>query len=160
MREPFTQLYLHCVWSTWDRLPLITPDIECRLYGAIIAKCRELKCQPIRVGGMPDHVHLLLRLHTTVSIASLLKEAKGSSSNLMSHEIKPGEFFKWQGAYGAFTLRYDDVPVVKQYIVNQKRHHAEQSFRPEWEKSEIADEAELGLEPLGDEEIMGLVSGK
>ena len=159
MREPFTQLYLHSVWSTWDRLPLITPDVEPRLYGAIAAKCRELTCLPIRVGGMPDHLHLLVRLHPTVPIALLLKEVKGSSSHLMAHQIKRGEFFKWQGAYGAFTLRQDDVPVVKHYIVNQKRHHGEQSFRPEWEKSEIADEAELELEQLGDEEIMGLVSG-
>jgi putative transposase len=157
MREPFTQLYLHCVWSTWDRLPLVTPVVERRVYGAIIAKCRELKCLPIRIGGMPDHVHLLVRLHTTVSVATLLKEVKGSSSHLMSHEIKRGEFFKWQGAYGAFTLRYDDVPIVKQYIINQKQHHGNKTFRPEWEKSEISDEEELGLEDLKDEEIMGVM---
>jgi REP element-mobilizing transposase RayT len=155
MREPFAQLYLHSVWSTWDRLPLITPDVERRLYGAIIDKCRELKCIPIRIGGMPDHLHLLVRLPTTIAVATLMKETKGSSSHLMTHEIKPGEFFKWQGAYGAFTLRYEEVPVVKKYIMNQKSHHAEKSFRPEWEKSEINDEAELALEQLTDEEIMG-----
>lgn len=73
MREPFTKLYLHAVWSTWDRLPLITPPTEPRLYGSIIAKCRELGCLPIRIGGMSDHVHLLVRLHSTTAIATLLK---------------------------------------------------------------------------------------
>jgi hypothetical protein len=73
----------------------------------------------------------------------------------MTHEITPGEFFKWQGAYGAFTLRHEEVPVVKQYIINQKTHHSASTFQSEWEKSEINDDAELGLEELTDEEIIG-----
>jgi len=128
--------------------------MERRLYGAIIHKCREHSCIPIRIGGIEDHIHLLVRLPTTITVAKLVQEVKGSS-HLMPHEIKPGEFFKWQGAYGAFTLRYEDVPVLKKYIVNQKAHHLENSFRPEWEKSEIADEIELLLEELSDDEIMG-----
>ncbi len=155
MREPFVQIYLHCVWSTWDRLPLITSDVERRLYGAIIDKCRELKCIPIRIGGMQDHLHLLVRLPTTIAVATLLKEVKGSSSHLMTHEIKPSEFFKWQGAYGAFSIGYADVPIVKEYIMNQKVHHSGHTLLPELEKSEIADEAELMLEDLSDTEIMG-----
>ncbi len=155
MREPFTQLYLHLVWTTWDRLPLITPEIEGRLYGAIIKKCGELRSTPIRIGGVEDHVHLLVRLHTTVAVAMLVKDIKGASSHLMTHEIAPDRFFKWQGAYGAFTLRYEDVPVVKEYIVNQKKHHANKSLWWEWEKSEIADEADLKVEELEDEEVMG-----
>ena len=154
MREPFAQIYLHCVWSTWDRLPLITPDVERRLYGAILDKCRELKCIPIRIGGIEDHLHLLLRLPTTITVATWLKEVKGSSSHLMTHEIKPSEFFKWQGAYGVFSLGYDDIPTVKEYIRNQKKHHANHILRSELEKSEIADEAELVLENLSDGEVM------
>ena len=154
MREPFAQIYLHCVWSTWDRLPLITSDVELRLYGAIIEECRELKCIPIRIGGIEDHLHLLVRLPTTIAVATLLQEVKGSSSHLMTHEINPSGFFKWQGAYGAFSLGYDDVPVVKEYIKNQKVHHANRTLRLELEKSEIMDEAELVLEGLSDVEVM------
>ncbi len=155
MREPFTQLYLHCVWSTWDRLPLITPNVERRLYTAIIDKCRELKCLPIRVGGTEDHLHLLVQLHSTVAVTMLVKEVKGASSHLMTHQIAPGEYFKWQGAYGAFTLRRDDVPIVKEYIIHQKAHHRNNTCRTEWEQSEFADEAEQDLQNLTDEEIRG-----
>ncbi len=155
MREPYGQIYLHCVWSTWDRLPLITSDVERRLYSAIIDKYRELRCIPIRIGGIQDHLHLLVCLRTTIAVAILLKEVKGSSSHLMTHEIKPSEFFKWQGAYGAFSLRYDDVPVIKEYIMNQKVRHAANTVRSELEKTEIADETELGLEDLEYDEIMG-----
>jgi REP element-mobilizing transposase RayT len=128
MRAPYTQLYLHAVWATWDRLPLITPDVELRLYGEINEKCRALKAHPLALGGMPDHLHLLVRLPTTLAVATLLKEVKGASSHLVTHEIEPGEFFKWQGAYGAFTLSKDEVPRVIDYIRNQKEHHASQTF--------------------------------
>jgi putative transposase len=137
MRAPFTQLYLHCVWSTWDRLPLISLDLEQPIYAAILAKCAELKCPVIAIGGMPDHVHLLVRLHTTVTVADLLKETKGASSHLMTHKVRPGEFFKWQGAYGAFTVSQSIVPTVKAYIERQKAHHAENNLREEWEQTMI-----------------------
>ncbi len=74
MRSPYTQLYLHFVWATWDRLPSISPEVEGPLYAAIIAKLRELKCVLIAIGGDVEHVHLLVRFPTTLTIATLLKE--------------------------------------------------------------------------------------
>ena len=141
MRGPYTQLYLHLVWATWDRLPLITETIEGRVYAAVAAKCRELKCEPLAIGGIDDHVHLLVRLHTTVAVATLAKHVKGSSSHLVTHEIVPGEFFKWQGSYGAFTLRKESVPQVQSYIERQEEHHAIRSLWEEWEQTTIPDES-------------------
>lgn len=141
MRAPYTQLYLHVIWATWDRLPLISDDIEDPLYAAIAAKCRELKCEPIAINGVEDHVHLLVRFHTTVSVANLVKEVKGSSSHLVTHVLQPGEFFKWQGAYRAFTIRKSDVPVVKEYIINQKQHHSSFSAIAEWEYTSSENES-------------------
>ena len=134
MRTPYTQLYLHMIWSTWDRLPLLTSDIESQVYACIAKKCHELKCRPLAVGGIEDHVHLLTRFHTTVSVAHLAKETKGASSHLVTHVLKPGDFFKWQGAYGAFTLRKGDVEQVRAYIENQKEHHREGRLVGEWEQ--------------------------
>lgn len=133
MRAPFTQLYLHCVWATWDRLPLLTPELEQPVYAAILAKCKELKCEPVAIGGMPDHVHLLVRLHPTVAVADLVKGVKGSSSHLVTHQLMVGEFFKWQGSYGAFTLRKQSVPVVRAYIERQKAHHLQAELQQDWE---------------------------
>ena len=137
MRAPFTQRYLHCVWATWDRRPLITPRIEQAVYAAILDKCRELKCGCLAIGGMPDHMHLLVQLHTTVAVADLLKEVKGASSHLITHQVAPGEFFKWQGAYGAFTVSRDNVSAVKAYIERQKEHHARNDLWVEWEQTVI-----------------------
>ncbi len=135
MRSPYTQLYLHIVWATWDRLPLITEAIKPRLYAAIAAKCREFKCVPLAIGGIADHVHLLVRLHTTVAVATLVKEAKGASSHLVTHEIAPDQFFKWQGAYGAFTLRKSEASAVQAYIERQAEHHAAADLWEEWEQT-------------------------
>ena len=124
MRAPYTELYLHCVWATWDRLPLITDGIEARVYAAIRSKSDELQCPCLAIGGMPDHMHVLMRLHTTVAVADLIKGIKGASSHLITHMVQPGEFFKWQGAYGAFTVSKSDVPQVMAYVERQKQHHA------------------------------------
>lgn len=84
-------------------------------------------------------MHLLVRLPTTLSVADLLKEVTGASSHLITHEITPDKFFKWQGAYGAFTLAKSDVPRVIDYIRSQKEHHRAQTLWPDWERSEIID---------------------
>jgi putative transposase len=135
MRAPFTQLYLHCVWGTWDRLPLITPENEQAIYASIRSKCQELKCEVLALGGVTDHIHLFVRFPSTISVAELVKEVKGVSSHLVTHQIDVGEFFKWQGAYGAFTVSKDLAAKVKTYVEQQKEHHAENTLFPEWEKT-------------------------
>jgi REP-associated tyrosine transposase len=137
MGAPYTQLYIHCVWATWDRLPILTTALERPVYAAITAKCQELKSPLIAIGGMPDHVHLLLRIHPAVSVADLVKGVKGSSSHLVTHQLCPGEFFKWQGSYGAFTLGKQDVPRVRTYIERQKSHHQTQDLWQEWEVASV-----------------------
>ena len=133
MRSNFTQLYLHAVWATWDRLPLITPDIQKNIYGAIIKHCEELRCSMIAVGGVEDHIHLLTGLPPSLSVSNFIKNIKGSSSHCVTHDIKPGEFFKWQGSYGAFTVSHDAIDKVANYIKNQAIHHQQKSIIPTWE---------------------------
>jgi len=133
VRRPFSQLYLHLVWATWNREPLLTSDIQPRVYAAIAKKCRRLKCEPLAIGGVEDHVHVLVRLHPTVSVAHLVKHLKGSTSHLVNHELRPDAFFRWQGAYSAFTVRRKDVPRLQAYIRRQAEHHASGRIEPMWE---------------------------
>jgi putative transposase len=133
MRSNFIQMYIHCTWATWDRLPIITPDIQEALYSGIIKECRELKCEPIAVGGISDHIHLLTGFRSTVTISELMKQVKGSSSHFINHEIKPDNFFKWQGAYGAFTVSHNSLDPLVHYIKNQEQHHRQKSLVLDWE---------------------------
>jgi REP element-mobilizing transposase RayT len=123
MGESYTQLYLHLVWATWDRMPLVTPELRDAVYGCILEQVKKLRCEPIAIGGMEDHVHLLLRLHPTARISEVVQHAKGASSHLVTQELDPGGFFKWQGHYGAFTLSKQQVPHVRDYILRQEEHH-------------------------------------
>lgn len=91
-------------------------------------KCAALGCALLAIGGMSDHIHVLLQFSPAVSLAQLIGEMKGASSHLMTHEICPGAFFKWQGGYGAFTLCKPEVPQVTRYIEQQRIHHANGSI--------------------------------
>jgi putative transposase len=133
MKTNFTQLYLHCVWATWDRLPLITPEIQPILYADIVRQCEKLKSTVIAVGGIEDHVHLLVRFSPTLCLSDLMKAVKGSSSHLITHVVNPNEFFKWQGSYGAFSINHSDIDQVAQYIRTQADHHHRKSTILTWE---------------------------
>ncbi len=132
MHEPYTQLYAHLVWATWDRLPIIEPQWKTTIGSCIQAECTELKVVVIDQYAMPEHVHLLVRLPTTVTIAEVAKQVKGASSHLVTHRLAPGTWFKWQGAYGAFTISKADVPRIQHYIQCQEQHHRRQTFQQEW----------------------------
>ncbi|MCT7989143.1 IS200/IS605 family transposase [Laspinema olomoucense] len=129
----FTQLYVHCVWGTWDRLPLVTPDIRDIVYGAIARQCERLGCTVIAIGGIEDHIHLLTGFPATLTLSELVQKAKGSASHLITHEIKPKEFFKWQGGYGVFTVSHNQIDTIANYIKNQPQHHHEKTIFSTWE---------------------------
>lgn len=121
----FSQLYVHCVWSTFNRLPLLTPEIEETVYATLCRICHRHRCVPIAVGGTADHVHALLRWDTAISVDRLLTELKTSSARaLASHPHMP-TVLTWQHGYGAFSLSYRAVPQVQDYVVRQKHHHAQ-----------------------------------
>jgi len=123
MREPYTQLYIHLVWATWDRLPLITSEVERMVYGNIQAKCADLGAALVSIGGTENHVHVLVRLPATISVADLVKHLKGASSHLVTHRAPSPTPFKWQGGYGAFTLGKEQVEACRRYIARQREHH-------------------------------------
>ena len=123
MRKPFTQLYVHLVWATWDRLPLIDRELQPRIYRCIQAEAFALGCEVGAIGGIEDHVHVLVRCSPAVSVSNLVKPIKGTSSRIVQREIRLGEFFKWQGSYGAFSIAEPHIEAVRRYIRRQEEHH-------------------------------------
>jgi REP element-mobilizing transposase RayT len=120
----------HYVWSTWRRAPLVEDAIRDRIYWAIRNKCTQLKSAVIALGGTEDHVHLLVRPHATVSIAKLIGEAKGFSSFMATHVLRPGRFFRWQEQYATVSIGPEDVPTVEKYIRQQREHHSHATVIP------------------------------
>ncbi|MBI5546540.1 MAG: IS200/IS605 family transposase [Deltaproteobacteria bacterium] len=122
----YLQLYLHLVWATWDRLPLVTSGIEEMLYPMLAAKATELGCRTVAIGGIEDHVHQLIWLPATVPIARIARELKGASAHSINRRGHRELEFKWQAGYGAFTLAKHDVERVAAYVRNQRAHHKSQ----------------------------------
>ncbi len=135
MRRNKIALYVHLVWATWDRLPLIKPEIERRLLRNIESEAQGLGCKVLAVNCIEDHVHVLLAIPTTISIADLVKQMKGVSSHFANDELELEYQFKWQGSYGAFTVSRWDVDEIKQYVKRQKEHHASGELRQEFEEA-------------------------
>ncbi|MGH2523404.1 MAG: IS200/IS605 family transposase [Anaerolineales bacterium] len=135
MRRNKLALYLHLVWATWDRLPLVTPEIERRLYRNIESEAQQMSCTVLALNGMPDHIHLLVSFPTTLAIADLVKQVKGVSSHFVNETLKPETQFKWQGSYGAFTVSRWDLEKIVGYVKRQKEHHNLGELFPEWEEA-------------------------
>lgn len=141
MREPLSLVYIHLVWATWDRLPLITDERENIVHASIRSECEGLKAGVVALGGIEDHIHLLAHVPSTLDVARLVKRIKGASSHLVNERSTPELFFKWQGAYGSFSISPWDVTKVQRYILNQKKHHHLGTIKPIFEQVEITESA-------------------
>jgi putative transposase len=134
MRRTRVALFVHLVWGTWDRLPLLLGETKRRVYRCIEATCVELGVEVLALGGVEDHIHLLARLPATLAVADLVKQVKGTSAHLATHEVAPDSFFKWQGGYAAFWVDQRQLEPIREYIAHQREHHRVGSLIPEWEE--------------------------
>ena len=98
-------------------------------------KCKDMKCQLIRINGMPDHIHLLVAMPTTLSVADFVKTIKQTTHLFIrnNRHLFPA-FESWGKSFCALTYGRSAVPAVKAYIMNQKQHHAKMSYEDELRK--------------------------
>jgi len=128
----FTSCYLHCVFSTKGRRRLITPELQARLWPYLGGAARENKMKALMVGGVEDHVHVLLSLPATLTSSKALQLLKGNSSKWV-HETFPAQGdFAWQEGYGAFSIGVSGVDGTIAYIQNQEEHHRTRTFQEEF----------------------------
>ena len=132
MGQSLVKNYLHIVFSTKHRQPMIVPSIEEELYKYISGICRSLESPAIRVGGYLDHVHVLCSLSKNIALCGLLEELKGHSSKWIKTKGHSFSNFYWQNGYGAFSVNYRGVDAVAAYIENQHEHHMKKSFQTEY----------------------------
>jgi len=134
MPHSFNKIWIHAIWATKERIPLIDFSIENKLYQYISEQLRELGC-PVRIiNGMPDHIHCLFLLNPQKSISEVIKQIKGSSSYYMNQNDIIPEKFGWQTGYAAYSVSESGVDKVFEYIKNQKQHHSKKSFQDEYDE--------------------------
>ena len=124
--------YHHYVFSTKERRPRITPALQERLWPFLGGIARKNKITAIQIGGVEDHVHLLLSLPATVPIAKALQLIKGGSSKWVHETFPEHRLFGWQVKYGAFSVSVSQLDKTIQYIQTQTEHHQKMTFQEEF----------------------------
>jgi putative transposase len=131
----FNSCLMHCVFSTKERRPWLTPEIRDRLWPYFGGIARKNDMKALAVGGVADHVHLLLSLPTTLSIAKAVQLLKGNSSKWLGDTfmgLRP-QGFAWQKGFASFSIGVSGIDDTVQYIQGQEDHHKKKSFREEFE---------------------------
>jgi REP element-mobilizing transposase RayT len=124
----FTNSLFHCVWSTKGRQPVLTPEIQARLWPYIGGIARVNKISALAVGGFTDHVQALISLPATISLSKAIQLLKGNSSKWLHEEFKELWSFSWQEGYGAFSIGISGLEDTKKYIAGQAEHHRQKTF--------------------------------
>lgn len=133
MPHSYNKIWIHAIWSTKNRAPLIKSTIEKTIFEFIGNQLRELGC-PVRIiNGMPDHIHCLFLLSPQKTIAEVIKQIKGSSSHFINHNNLIDEKFSWQTGYAAYSVSQSVLERVFCYIKNQKEHHQKKTFQQEYD---------------------------
>lgn len=123
---------VHLIFSTKDRMSLLTPEIRSQLHAYLATIARHGDGECYRVGGVADHVHLAIRLSRTLALADLVSELKTSSSKWLKEQVPGLSKFSWQRGYGAFSIGPKDLEAVLAYIDGQEEHHRTKTFQDEY----------------------------
>ena len=142
MRRDKIEIYVHIMWTTWNRDFLLTPEIELDLFPILIEMGERHKVKTLAINGVPDHLHWLAKFSSTTRLCDLVKDAKGTSSQFLNAQLGN---FKWRPTYAAYSVSQWNVRQVAAYIAQQKEHHAHKTWREKLEPGEEQD-------PIPDEE--------
>lgn len=132
MSHSYISSYYHCVFSTKERRRQIDQALQERLWPYLGGIARANRMKTLAVGGVEDHIHLLLSMPSTLSIAESMQRIKGASSKWVHDEFPGRRDFAWQEGYGAFSVGVSQLSATKRYIDNQRDHHAKQTFEEEY----------------------------
>ena len=144
MPSTHLSLNVHVVFSTKERCAYIAPAWRERLHAFMGGVIRQTGAVPDAIGGVADHVHLLIGFRATHCLADIVQDVKTTSSKWVHREIGL-PIFSWQEGYGAFTVGPSSRKQVKGYIANQEPHHRKKTYQEEY--LELLKKAEVEFDP-------------
>jgi putative transposase len=131
MPQSLVRNLIHVVFSTKNRVDLITPEIENGLFGYMHGIVENNSSKLILANGTPNHVHLLISIGKIVSVSELIGDVKRDSSVWIKQQYAKFGNFYWQEGYGAFSVGQTEDEMVTKYIANQKEHHRTKDYKTE-----------------------------
>jgi len=132
MSHTYSSNRVHVIFSTKERRRCISQEMQPRIWGYMAGIARNHGFEVIKIGGVEDHVHVLLLLPPTIPLSKAVQLLKGSTSKHPNETKTKGDSFAWQEGYGAFSVSASQTPGVVEYIENQTKHHARRSFEEEF----------------------------
>lgn len=132
------RLFYHFVWVTKSREPLLTAELQCRVFPYLMSKGRELGTLMLALNGLEEHVHVVAAVPPGMAPAEFVKRLKGASSRFISREL--GLPFSWQEGYGVYSISEKDVQRVIEYVRAQKEHDRRRTCVPGWESMSAGDD--------------------
>ena len=126
--------FFHLIWSTKERRNLILPKFQNELYQYIGGVVRNKNCSLLEIGGIANHLHLLVEISNLDHYTSLIRTVKTASTTWIKNTFPGIGFFAWQDGYGSFTVSCSQLDRVREYIKNQEEHHKTESFETEYLK--------------------------
>ena len=119
----YVNIWIHAVWATKDREPLITNNLRSRLYEHIMDNAKIKNIWVDSVGGGNDHVHCLISMNAGQSISWIMQMIKGESSHWVNENKLSAAPFEWQDKYYAESIDKSKLKAIRNYIMNQEIHH-------------------------------------
>lgn len=142
-RRSYSEINLHFVWHVKSNLPLISTEIEPRLYGYIRKYALQSKGVIFHeIGGTDNHIHIAVTIPPTLLISEWVGKLKGASSHYVNHQLLNRKILDWQAGYGVVSFGTKDLDWVKHYIRSQKEHHRKGTATERLERITSDDEEE------------------
>ena len=132
MPQSLAKIYIHLVFSTKNREPLIDSSIEKELFPYLAKVFRECDSPSLAINSAYDHIHCLFLLSRKFPVCDVIEEIKKSSSKWIKTKGSQYSNFYWQNGYGAFSIGQSGIENVKRYIARQKEHHRRKTFKEEY----------------------------
>jgi putative transposase len=131
MPHTFYQIWIHLVWATKNRAPILIEGKRKLIFEHMRQSALAKGYYLDMINGVEDHVHCLVSLQPTCALSKMVNDLKGESSRWMNEEEILDEPFGWQNGYGAFSVSNQNVPAVREYIKKQVEHHRKVSYQDE-----------------------------
>ena len=132
MPQSLSKVIVHVIFSTKNREAWLDLGVRPRMHAYLATICRDLGAELVRVGGVADHVHIIMTLPRTVSQASMIEQIKKTSSKWIKARDARYRGFFWQRGYGAFSVSPSQLAAVLKYVDAQKQHHRTRTFQEEY----------------------------
>ncbi len=132
MGHTYTSLHYHIVFSTKERMKLISPEFKESLFAYIAKTINNEYGFARKINGIEDHIHICADLKPKFAVSDILRKIKANSSGWANKNFNLDYKFAWQEGYGGFTVSKSSIPNVIKYVIEQEEHHKNMSFKDEF----------------------------